>query len=147
MSPLVRRLVYVVSFELLAISLVATAFSALGHGGQEAFATAIVSSLVAIAWNFAWTSMFEAWERRQTLQTRTIPRRIAYAVGFEGGLVLFLVPAMALLLGVTLLEAFMLDIGLMVFFLIYAFIFSWVFDIVVPKRAPDTGEETTAEPA
>ncbi|MDA3147960.1 PACE efflux transporter [Leucobacter sp. UCMA 4100] len=147
MSPIVRRIVYVLVFELLAISLVAFTFSALGHSGSSAMATAVVSSVIAMTWNFIWTSLFEAWERRQPSQTRTVPRRIAYSLGFEAGLVVFLVPAMALLLGVGLLEAFLLDIGLMVFFLVYAFVFSWLFDLIVPRRdEKDAGGSPEAEP-
>ena len=46
------------------------------------------------------------------------------------GLVITLVPAFAWWLDLTLWEAFVMDIGLIVFFLIYTFVFNWVFDRV-----------------
>lgn len=136
MSPLLRRIVYVTTYELIAIVSVSIALTALGHSGDDSTITAVVSSVIALVWNFTWTSGFEAWERRQPSQIRTIPRRIVHAIGFEGGLVVFLVPVMAWILGVSLWEAFVLDIGLLVFFLIYTFVFAWLFDIVVPRRLP-----------
>ena len=139
MSPVVRRVIYVVTYEFIAIVVVTIALTLLGHAGESAGITAVASSLVALTWNFIWTSLFEMWEARQASQVRTVKRRIAHAIGFEGGLVVILVPVVAWVLGITLIEAFILDLGLLFFFLIYTFVFAWVFDIVLPKggrRAP-----------
>ena len=56
--------------------------------------------------------------------------------GFEGGLLVMLVPLMAWWLHVTLLEAFVADLGIFVFFLVYTFAFTWAFDRVfgLPKK-------------
>ena len=51
-----------------------------------------------------------------------------YAIGFEGGLVAFLVPVFAWWLGVSLWESLVMDLGLVVFFLVYTFVFNWSFD-------------------
>lgn len=139
MSPHVRRLIYVIMYEVIAILIVMTALFALGHGLGGSGITAVTSSAIALVWNFIWTSMFEAWEQRQVSTTRTVPRRIAHAVGFEAGLIVLLVPVMAWLLHVSLLEALILDLGLLVFFLCYTFVFAWLFDLVLPRRkAEDT---------
>ena len=71
-------------------------------------------------------------ERRQESQTRTLPRRAAHALGFEGGLFLLLLPLVAWILQVSLLQAFTLEVGLLVFFLAYTFGFAWLFDTVWP---------------
>ena len=57
-----------------------------------------------------------------------IARRVAHAIGFEGGLVFTLVPLFAWWFGVSLWHAFVMDLGLIVFFLGYTFVFNWVFD-------------------
>ena len=56
--------------------------------------------------------------------------RVAHAVGFEGGLLVFLVPAVALVLGVGLWDAFLIEAGLLVFFLVYAAVYAYAFDSV-----------------
>ena len=53
---------------------------------------------------------------------------MAHAIGFEGGLVFTLVPLFAWWFDITLWHAFVMDLGLIVFFLCYTFVFNWVFD-------------------
>ncbi|AGF72561.1 PACE efflux transporter [Corynebacterium halotolerans] len=134
MSPILRRVIYVATYEIIAILFVTTALVVLGFGGGSSGLIAVVSSAVAIVWNFVWNTIFEAWERRQSSQKRTLGRRIVHSLGFEGGLVVFLVPILAWILQVSLVEAFLLEIGLLIFFLLYTFVFAWVFDLVLPPR-------------
>ena len=76
----------------------------------------------------AWNWLFEAWEARQPAGGRGVLRRVAHAIGFEGGLLVFLVPLMAWSLGIGLVEAFVLDLGFLAFFLVYTFVFNLAFD-------------------
>lgn len=139
MSATVRRVIYVFVYEAIAILFVSVLLMTLGHSGTGSGLVAVVSSTVALIWNFVWTTLFEAWEKRQPSQTRTIPRRITHAVGFEGGLVVFLVPLLAWILEVTLLDALVLELGMLVFFFIYTFVFAWLFDLVLPPAKRDGG--------
>lgn len=129
---MLRRIIYVVTYEALAIVFVTFALRALGYGGTGSGLVAVVSSTVALVWNFVWTSLFETWEKRQPSQVRTIPRRIAHAVGFEGGLVLFLIPLLAWILQISLLDAVILELGILVFFFVYTLVFAWLFDLILP---------------
>jgi len=74
--------------------------------------------------------LFERWEARQSVRGRSVARRVAHAVGFEGGLVLFLVPLFAWWFDVGLWQALVMDLGLLLFFLAYTFVFNWCFDRV-----------------
>lgn len=132
MSPVVRRIIYVISYELIAIVLTALGLVVLGFGGGSSGVMAVTASTVAVVWNYLWNTMFELWERRQDSPARTLRRRIAHAIGFEGGLVVVLLPIVAAILRVSLLEAFGLEVGLLAFFLVYTFVFTWVFDKVIP---------------
>src|SRR5690606_4507417 len=85
---------------------------------------------------------FEAWERRQTVKGRSVRRRIAHAIGFEGGLVLSIVPFFAWWLEVSLWEAFVMDLGFILFFLVYTFVFAWCFDKVFGLPASALPEQT-----
>lgn len=140
MSATSRRILYVIVYEAIAILFVSVALMALGHSGGGSGLVAVASSTVALIWNFVWTTLFEAWEKRQRSQVRTVRRRIAHAVGFEGGLVVFLVPLLAWILDVSLLDALVLELGMLVFFLVYTFVFAWLFDIVLPPTKRDDGE-------
>src|SRR5690606_7768096 len=88
------------------------------------------ASALAVTWNLIFNAIFEAWERRQTVKGRSLRRRVAHAIGFEGGLVLSIVPFFAWWLEVSLWEAFVLDLGFILFFLVYTFVFAWCFDKV-----------------
>ena len=131
MQGIKRRLVYVSLYELFAVGLTSAglallAGSALAHAGIAALA----SSAIALAWNLAYTHLFEAWEARQTRRGRSLARRIAHAMGFEAGLIVMLVPLFAWWLEISLWQALLLDFGLIVFFLIYTFVFNLAFDRV-----------------
>jgi uncharacterized membrane protein len=61
---------------------------------------------------------------------RSFARRLAHGAGFEGGLVILLLPVMSLWLDISLLTAFLANLGLLVFFFFYAISFTWCFDRV-----------------
>ncbi|MEZ5647210.1 MAG: PACE efflux transporter [Burkholderiaceae bacterium] len=129
MQGIQRKIVYVSLFELFAIAISTAGFvqfssASLGHAGVAA----VVSSAVAVMWNLVYNTVFEAWEARQTVRGRNWRRRAIHAVGFEIGLTLALVPFFAWWLDIGLWQAFVLDIGLIVFFLVYNIVFTWLFD-------------------
>lgn len=128
MQGMKRKMVYVLTFELIAIVCTTAMLAVMGHDTGHATAAAAAASAVAMAWNFIYNHLFEAWETRQVKKGRGIARRIAHALGFEGGLVLTLVPLFAWWLNVSLWEALVLDIGLVIFFVIYGFLFNLAFD-------------------
>ncbi|MEB3071289.1 PACE efflux transporter [[Mycobacterium] vasticus] len=132
MSPAFRRIIYVISYELIAVALTTGGLVVLGFGGGSSGVVAVAASTVAVVWNYVWTTLFEMWERRQVSQTRTVLRRMVHAVGFEGGLVVLLLPIVAATLRVSLMQAFSLEVGLLVFFLVYTFVFAWLFDKIWP---------------
>lgn len=128
MQGLKRKLVYVSLFETIAIILTSIILILLGHDLLHSGSVSVVVSIIAVVWNLIWNTLFEWWEVRQVVRGRSWRRRIAHAVGFEGGLALLTVPLLAWWLSIGLLEALLLDIGLLIFFLIYTFVFAYFFD-------------------
>ena len=135
-----RRLVYVAVYETLAILFATVALAwaserSLGHAGV----VSVMASVIAVAWNYLYTWGFEAWEARQSVRGRSLRRRVGHALGFESGLVILLVPVLAWWLEISLWQALVLDLGLVLFFLSYTFVFNWAFDVAfgLPESARD----------
>ena len=134
-----RRVLYVALYELIASGVVTLALGLLTeHGWGSSGGLAVGSSLIAVLWNLVFNHFFERWERRQPTRGRSPARRVAHAIGFEGGLLLWLVPFIAWWLGVSLWHALLMDLGLLLFFLVYTFVFTWVFDRVFGLPAAAT---------
>jgi len=128
-APRKRRVIQAVLYEAVAISFVAPVIAWIfQHPPLSALALSATLSAVALAWNYVFNAAYERWEARQSRKGRTLARRIAHGVGFEGGLTVFIVPIMAVWLGVSLLEAFVANIGILAFFFFYTVAFTWVFD-------------------
>ena len=145
MQGLKRKIVYASLFELFAVALTTTTLMLLaGSSGAHAGVAALASSTIALVWNFIFNTMFEAWEARQTKKGRSVARRIAHAVGFEGGLVAFLVPLFAWWLEISLWQAFIVDLWIVVFFLVYTFLFSLAFDRIFGLPASAQGGQPQA---
>ncbi|MDA8523133.1 PACE efflux transporter [Acidovorax sp. NCPPB 4044] len=127
----VRRVVYVSLYELIAIAFATLGMMwATGQGAGHSGGVAVIASAIAIVWNLAFNWAFERWESRQAVRGRSTARRVAHAIGFEGGLAVILVPVLAWWFGVSLWEALLMDLGLLLFFLVYTFVFNWAFDRV-----------------
>lgn len=140
MSPRIRRVVQAVLYEVIAVAFVGPALSFIfDQPSGSTIALAVFMSAVALGWNYVFNATFERWESRQTVRGRSFARRIAHGIGFEGGLVLMLVPVMAYWLQTSLLNAFIADLGVLAFFLVYTVAFTWAFDRVFGLPASAVG--------
>mgnify|MGYP003392208769 FL=1 len=63
---------------------------------------------------------------------KTLWQRVLHTFGFEGGLLIVALPVMSWWLDIGLLEALVLDLGFVLFYLVYAFIYNWSYDKVFP---------------
>ncbi|PUA28658.1 MAG: hypothetical protein B0W54_15395 [Cellvibrio sp. 79] len=129
MQGVKRRVIYVGLYEFIAIVLSAILLKLMsGAGVAESLGLAVAASAVAIIWNLLFNSLFERWEASRKQQGRTLGVRILHAIGFEGGLLVFLIPLVAWWYSVSFWQALLLDLGLLIFFLVYTFVFTWAFD-------------------
>ena len=131
MSPVARRVLQAVLYELGAIAftspIIGLSFDA---SAGSALLLAAIMSAIALAWNYVFNALFEHWEARRTIKGRSLARRLAHGIGFEGGLVVMLVPLMAWWLQTTLLVAMIAELGFLALFFVYAVAFTWAFDKV-----------------
>ncbi len=129
MTPKTRRVLQAVLYEAFAIAFVGPVLSfAFDKPPTSTLGLAFVLSSIALGWNYVFNSLYERWESGQSVRGRSFARRLAHGLGFEGGLVVILVPVMALWLDISALDAFLANLGLLTFFFFYAIAFTWAFD-------------------
>lgn len=98
---------------------------------------AVAGSIIATLWNYVYNLLFDhAMLKLRGDVRKTIAIRVFHALLFEGGLLLLFMPMIAWYLGVTLWEAFIMDIAMAAFYLVYAFIYNIVYDRVFPIPHP-----------
>lgn len=137
-KPATRRVLQAVLYEFFAVAFVGPVLAfVFGEAMASTLVLAVLLSGIALCWNYVYNALFERWESRQATKGRSLARRVAHGAGFEGGLALLLVPVMAWWLDTSLLNAFLANVGLLVFFFLYAIGFTWAFDRVfgLPQSA------------
>lgn len=145
MSPRTRRVLQAVLYEAFAIAFVGPVLSiAFDKPPTSTLGLAFVLSTIALAWNYVFNAMFERWESRQAVRGRSFLRRLAHGTGFEGGLVILLVPVMSWWLDISFFNAFLANLGLLAFFFFYAIAFTWAFDRVFGLPESARGGDRTA---
>ena len=117
-------------FEVLAIAICAPLGAwLLGYPLAHIGWLTLMISLIAMSWNMLFNLLFDRTQRRLGFD-RTVAARVVHAVLFEIGLLLAIVPLAAWWLSIGLWQAFVLDIGIALFFLPYTFSFNWTYDVL-----------------
>ena len=131
MTPTRRRVLQALLYEAIAIAVVGPVLSlAFDKSATSTFGLAVVLSCIALTWNYVFNWLFERWESRQAVRGRSFVRRLVHGAGFEGGLVIILLPVMSLWLDISATAALVANLGLLAFFFFYAIAFTWCFDRV-----------------
>lgn len=123
-----ERIFHAVTFEVLALIICAP--SAAWLLDKPVFAMGVLAMLLsttAMVWNVVYNSIFDFFWPMQRVP-RSWPLRIGHALGFEGGFILFGLPIAAGWLQISLLDAFLLEIGFFLFFLPYTMLYNWFYD-------------------
>lgn len=107
----------------------------------EMSVVAIASSLASTIWNFVYNLSFDKLMLyfRGTTQ-KNVVIRVFHAILFEAGLTISLVPIVAWYLGISLISAFVMDITIVLFYLVYTFFFNLGYDFVFPIEEEVEGE-------
>ncbi len=123
-KTLTERVIHAVSFEGLATLILApTAAWLMQRSVLEMGGLSVLLATLAMVWNLIYNAAFDRlWPVSRVV--RTLKVRALHAIGFESGFILIGVTAVALILGVSLIQAFMLEIGFMLFFLPYTMLFN-----------------------
>ena len=100
----------------------------------------VISAVVATIWNYVYNlGVDHALKRLRGHVHKTVIMRVFHALCFELGLICVLLPLIALYLGQTLAQAAPLVTSLALFYVVYAFVFNWVYDVIFPIPQPASG--------
>lgn len=92
-------------------------------------ALALILAVCAMASNMIYNHAYEIVERRYGWR-RTVGMRVWHTLGFEVFFMSLALPLTAWWLKISVIDAFLLDLVFSVFFMLYAFCFNWVYDVV-----------------
>ena len=137
-KSITERIFQAVGFELLAI-LICTPLLAwiMDKPLLDMGVVTMAIAALALAWNVVFNGLFDRVLKRYEI-ARTAWVRMGHALLFEGGLVALGVPLIAWWLKIGLWEAFLLDIGVLLFFLPYTYIYHWAYDVVRERMVTRT---------
>jgi uncharacterized membrane protein len=143
-KSIAERIFHAMLFESIAIALTSAALVWLmGKPLSQAGGLAVAISSIAMLWNMLFNAAFDRAQSRMGFQ-RTIGVRIIHALLFEIGLTVAVVPVAAWALQISLLRALVLDIGVLIFFLFYTFVFNWCYDIIRARLVARTTSYSNA---
>ncbi|WP_085317050.1 PACE efflux transporter [Derxia lacustris] len=134
-----ERVLQALGFEALAILIATPLFAwAMGTPLMQMGVLTLANCVIAMLWNVGFNTIFDRALRRAG-RAKTVPLRVLHAVLFEAGLFAATLPLAMWWLGVGLSEAFALEVGMVLFFMPYAYVYHWGYDVararLVARRA------------
>ena len=130
------RIRQALSFEFIGIVIVTPLFAwVFDHPIGDMGALVVLGATAATMWNYIFNLVFDHvlnWRRRDV--RKTMPLRIVHAVLFEATLLVLLLPLFAWWLGVPLIASLVMEISFAVFYMGYAFVFTWGYDPLFPPQ-------------
>ncbi|WHH50386.1 multidrug/biocide efflux PACE transporter [Pseudomonas sp. Ap32] len=125
-----ERLVHAVGYEVFAVLLCAPLLSwVMGKSLATAGALAVILSVIAMLWNMVYNALVDRWVQTERINWKA-GTRFVHGLGFEAGLVVWCLPVAAWMLEISLLQAFMVELGFFVIILPYTVVYNWAFDKV-----------------
>ena len=125
-----------IGFELIGLLLlVPTTSLLLDKPALELGGLAVLMSLIATGWNYQFNLWFDRYYLHpRGRQLKTQPERWVHALLFELGLLAVFLPLTAWYLAITVWQAFWLDLGFMLFYLLYGYLYHWAYDLAFPIK-------------
>jgi uncharacterized membrane protein len=135
MRTTVDRIRHTVLFEIIGLAAcVPLASWILDKGLAQMGSLSLVLSLAAMGLNYVFNLLFDialVWMGRP-VNVRPPWMRVIHAILFEASLMILTIPMVAWWLDMSLWSAFFTDMGFVLFFLIYTYIYNWAYDVVFP---------------
>jgi len=131
------RIRHAILFEIIGLALIIPLGTVLfGLHPSDMGVIGLGSAFVATAWNYVYNLGFDHAMQRYVGHTRkSLLLRVAHAVLFEAGLLVILLPPIAWYLGISFVQAFVMDLAIAGFYVAYAFGFNLAYDRVFPLQS------------
>ncbi|ARR51530.1 PACE efflux transporter [Photobacterium damselae] len=130
-----QRIGHAIGFEVIGLILIVGVLSQFGFDQSHSGMMAIVVTIVATFWNYAYNVLFDNYLKRKYGSIhKTQKMRLVHTVLFEAGLLVVTTPIVAVMMDLNLWDAFLLDVGMALFYLVYAYIYNWIFDKLFPPQ-------------
>ncbi|KJG11379.1 transporter [Photobacterium kishitanii] len=127
------RIRHAIGFEVIGLLLMVGILSQFGFELGHVGAVGVFFSIVATLWNYVYNQWFDNFmQQKYSTTQKTVRIRLLHSLGFEAGLLVFTIPVLAWVLNVSLWHAFVLDIGMVVFYLFYAYGYNLIYDRIYP---------------
>ncbi|WP_454720149.1 MULTISPECIES: PACE efflux transporter [Cupriavidus] len=144
------RIRHTIGFEVIGLLIFAPLGSLVfGFALHQMGTIAVVASIIAACWNYLYNLLFDKAMLRLTGQLRKpVAVRVLHAILFEAGLLVVFLPMVSWYLGMSLFDAFVMDIAVAAFYVVYAFFYNLAYDAVFPvgKSAAKPEQAALAEP-
>jgi uncharacterized membrane protein len=122
-----ERLVHAVGYEAFALLCAPLLSWVMGKSLATAGALAVTLSVIAMLWNMVYNALIDRWVQTERINWKA-SGRFVHGLGFEAGLVVWCLPVAAWMLDISLLQAFMVELGFLVIILPYTVLYNWAFD-------------------
>lgn len=123
-----ERIVHALLFEVIAVALCSPLFAWFtGHAVLDMGLLNMAISLMALVWNMVVTRVQDGLLAAYMLD-KTWRIRIAHALALEGGLAVGSITLATWWLNISLWQAFVLDMGILLFFMPYTVVYNWLYD-------------------
>ena len=123
-----ERIFHCLLFELTAILMfVPLSMWVTGEGAMSMSGLAISLSLLAMSWNYLFNVLFDRWFGYDRIN-RTLKVRVLHSVLFEVVLTFSAIPLIMWWTKLDLWTVILLDIGAVLFFLVFTVVFNWCYD-------------------
>lgn len=128
-----ERIKHAITFEIIGLFLLIVGMGQFGYNMAHIGLLGFFFSLLATFWNYFFNIGFDHFmiKTYKTLQ-KTFWLRITHSLLFEAGLLVISLPVIAWSFNISLWEAFIMDISLVVFYVIYAYLFNLAYDKIYP---------------
>jgi len=138
------RIRQALSFEIIGLLIfVPLASFAFGFDAGKTGVLGAIGATIATIWNYLFNLAFDHSLKRLTGTTRkSLKARVLHAIAFELTLMLVFLPVIAWWMAISLLEALLVDLGFVVFYLLYTFVFTWCYDTLFPDRDARPGPDS-----
>ena len=93
----------------------------------ESSALALLVSLIATIWNYIFNVLFDKLQKKYLFKKNLLVR-ILHGISFELGLIVITTPLVAFLFNMGILEAFFLELGMLLYFFPYSIVYNWLYD-------------------